>query len=486
MRQTLQSLFGLELSTAQKVIVASVVILVLLALLGLFVRQIQGGRLRLRGQAGGRQRQPRLGVVDTYDLDRQRQLVLIRRDNIEHFVMIGGASDVVVETNIMRSGGRAASPSYVDTAMPDRPLPPFDTLVPPAEPALRTGEDVRKAGAIVEAPDVLPPLPSRPSSAHGDIAAAAAASAGVAAALGFPDSEPPPAPAKPVAPPPPLPMTSVTTGPAPSFAREHAPAPAVSAGELDDMTRQLEEALKRPFSAVRPANLPGEPPQESMAPPVRSPAAALKPAEKPVVEAPKPALEPFQPVAQPPIPEFKPEFRPEPKTEFKPEPAPIPTPTLAPAPRQPMLASDVEAELAAALGLTPERATPTAFAPVPKVPEPKASEAKAPEAKAAEVNTPEPKPAEAKVSEPTKPEPQPADVPEPAVEAKPVSGESGSLIDTDELDEAFAAVEKPAPEAKPKADKPAETESKEIDPFSVDAIEAEFARLLGRDPKAKS
>lgn len=49
----MQSLFGLELSTAQKVIVASVVILVLLALLGLFVRQIQGGRLRLRGQAGG-------------------------------------------------------------------------------------------------------------------------------------------------------------------------------------------------------------------------------------------------------------------------------------------------------------------------------------------------------------------------------------------------------------------------------------------------
>lgn len=58
MRQTLQSLFGLELSTAQKVIVASVVILVLLALLGLFVRQIQGGRLRLRGQAGGASANP--------------------------------------------------------------------------------------------------------------------------------------------------------------------------------------------------------------------------------------------------------------------------------------------------------------------------------------------------------------------------------------------------------------------------------------------
>ena len=35
-------------------------------------------------------------------------------------------------------------------------------------------------------------------------------------------------------------------------------------------------------------------------------------------------------------------------------------------------------------------------------------------------------------------------------------------------------------------EKPAEPAAKDIDPFSVDAIEAEFARLLGRDPKAKS
>ena len=72
------------------------------------------------------------------------------------------------------------------------------------------------------------------------------------------------------------------------------------------------------------------------------------------------------------------------------------------------------------------------------------------------------------------------------------------VIDEDEFDAAFApaakpepvaepkAEPKPEPEPKPKADKPAEPETKELDPFSVDAIEAEFARLLGRDPKAKS
>ena len=44
-----------------------------------------------------------------------------------------------------------------------------------------------------------------------------------------------------------------------------------------------------------------------------------------------------------------------------------------------------------------------------------------------------------------------------------------------------AKVEQPAPEAA----KPAEPKPEETDPFSVDAIEAEFARLLGRDPKPK-
>ncbi|MCT4492226.1 flagellar biosynthetic protein FliO [Bosea minatitlanensis] len=107
----------MELTTPTKVIIASVVILALLLLLGLFVRQIQGGRLRMRGQTSGRQRQPRLGIVDSYDLDRQRQLVLIRRDNVEHLIMLGGASDVVVETNILRSGARALAPAE------DKPAP---------------------------------------------------------------------------------------------------------------------------------------------------------------------------------------------------------------------------------------------------------------------------------------------------------------------------------------------------------------------------
>jgi len=444
----LQSLFGLELSTAQKVIVASVVILVLLALLGLFVRQIQGGRLRLRGQAGGRQRQPRLGVVDTYDLDRQRQLVLIRRDNIEHLLMIGGASDVVVETNIMRSGGRAATPSYTDTAA-DRPLPPFETLVPPSEPAMRAGEEARRAG-YPDGPELLPPLPSRPVSVPVEpaatLAANTAATAGVAAALGVaatPAAEAATAPAKPAMPP--MPAPPLTTGPAPSFAREHAPQPAVSAGELDNMTRQLEEALKRPFSAVRPGNIPTEAPAASPTPVVEPPARAEKFAPAPAVDE-KP-IEAIAPIVAPPAPE--PEIVPEPVA---------PSPAAA-QPRQKPIPSDVEAELAAALGLTLDR-------PISKAPEPKPADVKPFEPKPAETRHPEPRRAEPVV------EPAPIFEDEPVVE-EPV-GKA----------EEPAPVESPKPQPEP--EKPAEPASKEIDPFSVDAIEAEFARLLGRDPKAKS
>ncbi len=341
----MQSLFGLELTTAQKVIVASVVILVLLALLGLFVRQIQGGRLKVPGQSGGRQRQPRLGIVDTYDLDRQRQLVLIRRDNVEHLVMVGGASDVVIESNITRGSARSTTPIFSEAAAQDRPLPPFETLVPPSEPALRAGEELRRAGGAAEASDIAASVPMRPQQAIADAVVPAVAGAGLAAA-GAAASRAPSVTPPPVQPP-------MMSGQPPSFAREHAPAPAVSPGELDDMTRQLEAALKRPFSAVRPANLPEESPDTAapapvmvtpppVKPPVAPPPAFARPAEPKLAE-PKPA-EPVPADIKPA--DIKPVLTPK-----GPEPAPPPA--------KPQAMLDMEAELEAALGLKPKPPSPS-------------------------------------------------------------------------------------------------------------------------------
>ncbi|MCF7644946.1 flagellar biosynthetic protein FliO [Bacillus subtilis] len=45
---------------------------------------------------------PRLTVTDAAAVDSQRRLVLVRRDDVEHLILIGGPSDIVIEQNITR------------------------------------------------------------------------------------------------------------------------------------------------------------------------------------------------------------------------------------------------------------------------------------------------------------------------------------------------------------------------------------------------
>lgn len=47
---------------------------------------------------GGKDR--RLSVVEAAPLDGRRRLVLIRRDDVEHLVMVGPSSELVIETGI--------------------------------------------------------------------------------------------------------------------------------------------------------------------------------------------------------------------------------------------------------------------------------------------------------------------------------------------------------------------------------------------------
>jgi hypothetical protein len=47
-----------------------------------------------------RARDKRLGVIETASMEGRRKLVLVRRDEVEHLLMIGGPVDVVVETGI--------------------------------------------------------------------------------------------------------------------------------------------------------------------------------------------------------------------------------------------------------------------------------------------------------------------------------------------------------------------------------------------------
>jgi flagellar protein FliO/FliZ len=53
----------------------------------------------------GRGRTPRrVGLVDVVRVDAARLLVLVRRDNVEHLLLIGGPTDIIVEADIGRPG----------------------------------------------------------------------------------------------------------------------------------------------------------------------------------------------------------------------------------------------------------------------------------------------------------------------------------------------------------------------------------------------
>lgn len=233
-----------NLSPAVKYVIAFAIIFLLLALFALILRRITGGKMSV-SQERGRARQPRLGIVDVYDLDRQRQLILLRRDNVEHLLLVGGPNDVVVETNIVRvPGARLPTTQTAELAeKADTPARGPDT--PPARPVIENGMarfDAPAAGMGAAAPALDPMLkPTR-------------VSAGTAS---------PPQPAM---------------RPTGSRAQQDIPdAP------IPDMTRELEAALRRPQEQRAPE--PVRPPQE----PPRQPE-PQRPRETPrVVEAPRPA-----------------------------------------------------------------------------------------------------------------------------------------------------------------------------------------------------
>ena len=146
----MDTLFG-EGQTGPKILLFLVVVLGLLALAFWLLRRFGGGRL---GSSATRGRQPRLAMIDQAAIDNRRRLILIRRDNVEHLLIIGGPTDVVIEQNIVRAAGATLAPGRPatatdtlpravplgeDTMWPLQPEPaPKPEATPRVEPTLRT------------------------------------------------------------------------------------------------------------------------------------------------------------------------------------------------------------------------------------------------------------------------------------------------------------------------------------------------------------
>ncbi|WP_114945723.1 hypothetical protein [Microvirga calopogonii] len=395
----MSSLFGIEASRAVQFAIAFAIILILLVLFGVVFRKLTGARLMMPGSDRGRgSRQPRLGIVDVYDLDRHRQLLLLRRDNVEHLLLIGGPNDVVIETNIVRVAG-ARIPAQPSDAGVERFEPTLDQPARPPQvetngrPSIES-QLAAQLGAFVRRPSdesdideelapvasVSAPVPAHPEPVLKPDAVSVSAAPTIqglraeARTPSFQNAPSAPTPAverpepRPAFTPPPFQSRATPVPPAPPVQPEPvrppepapveqqtaSPRPASEAGLLSDMAKQLEEALKRPASPVPPPTMspPAEPAEsirdEEPARADAEPVAAYddRQDEEPVEEEaevappskPAPAPEPLRPVPPPP-----------------PVTAPLPpqakeAPAASQKPTDPFSVEDIEAEFARLLG----------------------------------------------------------------------------------------------------------------------------------------
>jgi hypothetical protein len=269
-----ETLFGSEMPLAARFFIAFLVVLALIGLTAWLVRRFGSNRLG----AGARGRQPRLAVIDAATVDGRRRLVLIRRDNVEHLLMIGGPTDVVVEPNIVRATGarEMARPEPAMRAAPAAesswPLQPSSEPIPAPRPY---------RSSATEEPWLAPEPGARPRPADSLTGLAAELST----RLNSPES-----PAAPIARSEPAPRPSV----APVLPQPEPVAPAQTDHNLAEMAQQLEAALRRaPMPESRPPVT--DPLAASLAKP--APARDFKPRIEPKLE---PKVEPkLEPAAAP-------------------------------------------------------------------------------------------------------------------------------------------------------------------------------------------
>jgi flagellar biogenesis protein FliO len=113
-----ETLFSAETPPAVRFFLAFFVMLGLIGTVAWAVHRFATARL---GSENSRGPGPRLAVIDTASVDERRHLILIRRDNVEHLLMIGGSTDTVVEPNIVRTV--AAPREVVASSLPARAEP---------------------------------------------------------------------------------------------------------------------------------------------------------------------------------------------------------------------------------------------------------------------------------------------------------------------------------------------------------------------------
>jgi len=275
---------------------AFIAVLALIGVAAWLVRRFATSRL---GANTNRGRMPRLAVIDAAAVDGRRRLVLVRRDNVEHLLMIGGPTDIVVEPNIVRAmpgrdqiaprpatagepqpriaplpdanwsddGARHAFEHHAEPQMPEPPPRP-------ARPAF--ADEVRRPAP--------PPMPERRNDPLAGFAAEPMGGRAEPAPPRLTRTEPMmPRPQRAIEPPKaPPPVRAPERAAPPPPAPPPAPAPSNADQNLAEMAQRLEAALRRPT---------GEP----VAPPVAPEPPSARPSQsEAAVPAPAPQKSGFE------------------------------------------------------------------------------------------------------------------------------------------------------------------------------------------------
>jgi flagellar protein FliO/FliZ len=337
-----ESLFGIAMPLPVKfLLIFGFVLCVLFAFLWA-LRRFGTGQL---GGAGTRGRQHRLSVLEWAKVDNRRFLCLVRRDNVEHLLIIGGPTDVVVEANIVRAVAASrdvalARPAAVEPLPRAIPLPDNGNGSWPLQPEVITPPPARPAPKIEPASDeapAWPPLQPQADTPPSGAAAPARPQRDTLAAL----------------------ADELSARPAPPPSRVRSPAPARAPLEARAEPRVVEPRPEPRASApaVQAAPTPADTAaaDQSLAEMAHRLEAALRKPNAPPAEArapsPQPRQEPrqTQPAEQAAAPE-PPPAPPQPRAARPAEPKPARNAPPAKPPQSTTLYDNLEQEMASLLG----------------------------------------------------------------------------------------------------------------------------------------
>src|SRR5580698_1666800 len=341
----LDGVFGTEMPFVVKFFLAFLLVLGLIGVGAWGLRRFTAGRF---GGDRSRGRQPRLGYIDHAVIDNRRRLILVRRDNVEHLLLIGGPTDVVVEANIVRAVAiprdvALARPAAVEPLPRAIPLPDNGNGSWPLQPEVVTPPPARSAPKIEPASDEAPAWPPLQPQADTPPAAPARPQRDTLAALADElSARPAPPPTRVRTPAPARAPLEARAEPrvveprpeprAPMVQSAPTPTPADTAAadqSLAEMAHRLEAALRKP-NAPAEARAPAPQPRQE---PRQEPRQA-QPAEQVAVSEPPPA---------PPSP-------PQPRVARPAEPKPARSAPPAKPPQSTTLYDNLEQEMASLLG----------------------------------------------------------------------------------------------------------------------------------------